>query len=645
LRESSLLGSKIGRSGDILRESAFSQVDDYQHKFSRVSGLYDSLFKNLVVDKFDTGESCKTARRFFGKDTINFVGIDGTEYSKPLFDMIIFYAGAYSCEGTINFSEEKEKLEVKYQNRFMDQGKDISSCVPVYVDKVPDIDQTFLNRSQGQVNLMKALTEEVIIDNTNVANFLMTFSEFYLAYKFAASSKKCDLIFLDRSLSNMYSSLMYDTSCRRAWQTNCSILNIKIDNVPIDINDLTIARHNIINDILELPPARGDYLRYAILFNLLKQQQQHEGESQLDFESICQQLKLGKDEKKRKRAQRYIDKSVEEKLIEGGANGKYSLSERYVSTWSRIKKLVNKVGEQIFQGNKEPFMIQSESGDGKKKDWITTLDLAFLTLFSFYMLIEECWKNNILLIGITKDTVAHDFKNHVIPICISNQVWTNNLVTNEDLNNVPNTDRMLLQSMSMLNHDCIHIPWGLIEYDAAFVMAIPDFKKRKGYVSGAIKNKIIPSQLFLRSFVQLEKSKRDDLLRSNVLAIDRLVYPAFDLASTANDNGETVTEFIHDYAGEESVKFLLFKDNKVRNDIQNLVINILKAMGSPSIAEAFGHNKALYIADKVAKWHNEQFRKIVESTGSLILCDKGLRNFVFYMNTFRERRQALESNR
>jgi hypothetical protein len=81
------------------------------------------------------------------------------------------------------------------------------------------------------------------------------------------------------------------------------------------------------------------------------------------------------------------------------------------------------------------------------------------------------------------------------------------------------------------------------------------------------------------------------MLRSNVLAVDRLVYPAFDLARITTSNGETVTEFIHDYAGEESVKFLLFKHNKVKNDIQNLVINILKAMGSPSIAEAFGHNK------------------------------------------------------
>jgi len=264
------------------------------------------------------------------------------------------------------------------------------------------------------------------------------------------------------------------------------------------------------------------------------------------------------------------------------------------------------------------------------------------------MLIEESWKNNVLVIGLTKDTAAHDFKNHVIPICIRNDVWTSNdgnnntKLTQEQLDNIPNTDRMLLQSISLFNSDRISIPWGLVEYDAAFVMAVPDFKNRKGYVSGAIKNKITPSQLFLRSFVQLEKSKEDRMLRSNVLAIDRLVYPDFDLLSK---DGETVTEFTHEYGGNESIKFILFKNNKVNNEIQNLIINILSNMSCPSIPDGFGHNKALYIADKVAKWHNEQFRSIVDSTGALILCDKGLRNFVFYMNTFRENRQIFESSR
>jgi hypothetical protein len=68
--------------------------------------------------------------------------------------------------------------------------------------------------------------------------------------------------------------------------------------VPIDVNDLTIARHNIINEYLDLPPARGDYLRYAILFNLLNEgQKEQQGKGALEekgqglnFESICQLL-------------------------------------------------------------------------------------------------------------------------------------------------------------------------------------------------------------------------------------------------------------------------------------------------------------------------------------------------------------------
>jgi hypothetical protein len=199
---------------------------------------------------------------------------------------------------------------------------------------------------------------------------------------------------------------------------------------------------------------------------------------------------------------------------------------------------------------------------------------------------------------------------------------------------------MLLQFLSSLNYEKINLPWGLVEYDSAFVMAIPDFKKRKGYVSGANKNKITPSQLFLRSFIQLEDSKRDRRLRSNVLAIDRLVHPDFDLAS--NDNS---IEFNHYYNNIERIKFLLFKDKNHVNEIQNLLLFLLKSMSCGNIGETFGYNRALFVADKVAKWHNEQFRNIVDSTEHLMSCNKNLKNFVYYMNTYRERRESFESNR
>jgi hypothetical protein len=490
---------------------------------------------------------------------------------------------------------------------------------------------------------MKYLTEETIINNTNVANFLMTFSEFYLAYQNARSGK-CDLIMMDRNLSNMYSSLMYDTSNRNEWSTNSSLIGYKVEddeeeNYSIDINDITVARHLIINNKLDLPCPRGDYLRHAI-FNLLTKQKNNYND-EIDLDKILLLLKINDNEGKiRIRIKKYINESIEEGLIIKEKNNKgYKLAKKYLTTSTRIKKAVNEIATKIFNDDKEPFILSKDSG---KKEWLTTLDLSFLTLFTFYMLIEECWKNNVLLVGITKDTTAQEFKNHVIPICLNNKIWLTDQekLLQESFDKLPATDRMLLQSLSILNYDKINLPWGLVEYDSAFVMAIPDFKKREGYVSGAMKNKITPNQLFLRSFIQLEHSQQDKRVRSNVLAIDRLVYPDFDLAS--NDN---ISEFSHDYNGLEIIKFLLFKNNGHVNEIQNLLLFLLKSMSCGNIGETFGYNRALFVADKVAKWHNGQFRNIVDSTSHLMSCNKNMKNFVYYMNTFRERRETFESNR
>jgi hypothetical protein len=306
---------------------------------------------------------------------------------------------------------------------------------------------------------------------------------------------------MDRSLSNMYSSLLYDTSNRKVWSTNLSILDYDTDGQKLDINDLTIARYNLINEQLNLPSPRGNYLRYTIFILLSKIYP-----DEISLDQIIESLKINDNKSTRNRIKTYIQTSIKEGIIiENEKDKKYTIVEKYRSTWTRIKKLVQELGDKIFTDEKEPFILTKEKG---KKEWLTTLDLSFLTLFSFYMLIEECWKNNILLIGITKDTTAKEFKNHLIPICLRNNIWTYNEKLKAVLK-MDNADRMLLQFLSILNNDKINVPWSLIEYDAAFVMTIPDFRNREGYVSGAIKNNIIQSQLFLRSFVQLGKSNRD----------------------------------------------------------------------------------------------------------------------------------------
>jgi hypothetical protein len=639
------LGARLSKTGNILNNSANIQIEEFQKQVQHNSILYEKLVKNLIIDRFDKSDAFDTSKEFFDKESINFVAIDGTEYATQFFDMVLFYAGAYSCSGTLNFNKDDGIIKPSYEEKLLDKGKEISSCVPVFINKIPEIDTSFYD-SQNQYNsLLNQFTEEGILDNTNISKSLMTFSEFFLAYTMA-STKQTDVIFMDRSLSNMYSSLLTDTSKRSDWSQTCSLMNFDIDGIPFDINDFTLARHNLYNILLEIPPPRGDYLRYSIFFKILENEN-------LNLSFLCRLLDINEndDERKIKQVEKYLKKWIDEDVIIK-ENNYYKINEKYQSTWSRTKKLVDIIGNQIFKKEKDPFTIIKNIDGKEKKEWITTTDLSFLTLFTLYLLIEECWKNDILLIGITKDTIARDFSNHLLPVGIENSLWAINQTEDNDgnddyetnnKNNVSDTiysDRMLLQTVSLLNHENLNIPWSLIEYDSAFVMTIPDTKKRKGYVSGAIKNKITTNKLFLRSFVQLEQAKSENRLRSNVLFIDRLVYPPFDI-----QNSENITQFIHEYSSEEKIDFILYKDNKMPNQLQNLVISILNSMSCPSIAESFGHNKALYIADKVAKWHNEEFRKIVDSTTFLISNKKNLRNFLFYMNTFREKRYEFESNR
>jgi hypothetical protein len=159
-------------------------------------------------------------------------------------------------------------------------------------------------------------------------------------------------------------------------------------------------------------------------------------------------------------------------------------------------------------------------------------------------------------------------------------------------------------------------------------------------VSGAIKNRITPERSFLKTYIQLAEAKTDSRLRSNVLFADRLAYPGYDLRE------DTLVRFKQEYGGAvEPVEAILFKNCSVENRLQNLVMVVLKAMSNSSIPEVFGHNMALFIADSVAKWHNSEVRRIIDSTGMWIANNRDLRRFVFYMSTFRERRSELESGR
>jgi hypothetical protein len=630
----SSLSDTLKRTSDVLRIGASRQVFDYEQRFSSLKNLYDSLLSNLIKMDFDYEKAWITAKEFFGTSQVRFAGIDGTMYSRPLFDLVIFFGGAYASTGKIDFSD-KDKPLVKYDEKTVQQGAGISSVVPVYINEIPDIDQAFFNADQPEeISLNKPLIDEAIISNATIANWIMTFAEYYLAYKLATSpNQNMRIIFLDRSLCTERASLLYDTSKRELWEAKSSIIGYKINDEPIDVNDLTIARQYVCNQALGLPPPRADYLRYATV-DLIKRK------GALTEKRILAEFSIA-DDKRAKRLNRCL-KNLAKRNILNEKNENYALNPKYTKTWEHIKNLVTILGDRFFftkTSETETANLMKILKDGKEH-WLTTLDIAFVTLFTLQMLMEECWKRQILLIGITKDTAARDFKRQLIPI-MHNEGLLKTAMSQEVFEKLPNTDRMILQSASIFNPEKIKPPWSLIEYDSAFRTMIPDRKNRKGFVSGAIKNKIGLERTFLKMYVQLSQAKTDPMLRSNVLLVDRLVYPEYDYRP------ENAVEFWNELSdgAKEPVEAILFMDKGVTNRLQDLTMAILTAMAPSNIPEAFGHNKPLFIADKIAKWNYSQFKCVVDTTADWILNNRKLRKFIFYMSTFRERRATIEAAR
>jgi hypothetical protein len=616
------LSENVRRLGDILRRGAEEQVEEAGASLRMAGELYDGLLSDLLITEFDPGRARETASAFFGSPRVRFAAIDGSQDQRLVGGLAIFWGGAYASTGIVEFRGDGPP-KIEYMTGFVERGMGVSSCVPIYVSRVHEIDPAASEAiGRGGLAPLGPMTEQALVDNSSIAGWVMTLSELYLAYKMVVEGG-AKIILLDRSLSGTWINLAYDTSRRSRWRIDGAIHGLEIDGTAIDANEMGFGRYHVVNKALGTPPPRGDYLRYALLYHL-----RDSGARTLD--GICSELGI-EGEGRRRRALKYLEKCVGEGYL-SSSGGLYALNGRYLPSWDRLRRLVLSLCDRLFKGSAQnPMRI--EAGGGRK--WVTAQDLAFLCLYCFNMLLEECWARGVLLVGITKDTTARDFKAHLVPVCAREGIWDADPGAAQGF---PGTDRTLLQAVSALNWDRVAVPWALIEYDSAFQTIVPDPERRRGFVCGARKNRIIMERLFLKNYVQLDESERDRRLRSNVLLIDRLAHPDYDLRSSM--------EFKHEFGGAvEPVRPILYKDRGVRNDLQNLMIVVLKAMSPKGIPEAFGHNKPLFIADKIAKAQREEAVGLMDAVGHWVANNPRLRGLSFYMHTFRERRAEVERAR
>jgi hypothetical protein len=614
---SSTLSLNVKRLGKILKEGAEDQIGESGQRLEGASKVYWPMLRQMIISDFKSNRSTETARQLFGSANAKFAAVDGSMNQSLLGGLAVFWAGAYAATGTITYGGAEPVL--KYDRNFLEKGHGLASCVPIYVDSIPEVEPQNVLGWAGTQAFAGPLTDQSTVDNSTIANWIMLFSELYLAYTFVRRNEY-RIILLDRSLSGTQSSLLQDTSRRALWKRECATLRMKSEGLQLEEQDLAFSRYRTPNLDGLLPP-RGDYLRHDAMFLL------ENADSPLTLDEIATRLNMSEKDRIEK-LHRYLSRAAADGKYFTESEGKYSLLPNLDTAWQRTKKVVDYFGQRFFSSNvANPLKITEPEGP----KWLTTLDLAFLCLFTVNMLIETCRLNKILLIGITKDTTARDMITHLIPLCINRRIWTG------QIDHVPTTDRMLLQAVSMLHHSEVNVPWATVEYDTAFQTIVRPYREVKGEVSGAVKNRIIQEQLFVKSYVQLDKAVSDDQFRSNVLFIDRLYHPF--------ENAPTLT-LKHEYGGAvEDVRPILWTGREVENRVQELIMVTLKAMTHESIPEIFGHNEPLYIADKIAKAQETHASQMIKGMGHWLVSHPKLRKYSFYMNTFRSRRSEVENAR
>lgn len=633
--DSSSIGRRLKQTGGLLLGGAQKQVRDYRGKFESLKGVYDEFLSKLLISYDSAKFNTEFVDKFFGKRNLRFAGLDGTVLKYDVFDLLIFFAGAYPAFGSIDI-DDKGESKISYDEKFLDHGVGISSVLPVYISEVPQIDQTLLVRDEtGEVDHSVSYSDSWVVDNSAFADFMMGLSEFYLGYTLVASDDHVDILLHDRVFSSEVASFYAETSdFRLDLEHECGLIGYKINGRPLTKTEWIYARRLFGNYKMGTPPARGEFLLPRLVVELMKA----EGNS-LTREELITRMNLDNEFRESR-----LDKELK-KAIRGSGDAEgviirkkdhFVLKPQVRDLKERIRTLVEEVCGRIFSSDPDVSYEDRFKINGR---WLTTSDLAFLSLMSLYLTIEECWEKQILLIGVAKDTSARDLKRQVLPVL--NYVGRFKGGFTDRREDTPDTDRMILQWISLHERDKLKVPWATVEYDTAFKTIVPHLERTPGLVSGARRNQVSLEKTFLKSYFQLCQACSEPKLRSNVLLYDRLVYPEFDNLPTK------IVGLKHDYESRpdfpEPLDVLFFEGQD--NPIQSFVLLLFKEMTSMSIPELFGHLKPLYIADKVAKYHFTQVRGMVESTGNWLMNRPDLREFLFYLSSFRDRRSSHEQSR
>lgn len=549
-----------------LRTEMLTLVDTFKTRAKKIRSSKELL---KTIKPLDKELAIKTAYEYFTPGEYLALGIDGSMQTDELLEMFIFYANATAYKCSFNVSENS--IEFNLSNVERDEKLSIASVVPLWMEDLPEATDTSFIDTEYQLNSV----------STKLPFAVMTMAELRAAYR-ATSSKEVRIIFLDRPLSGSLPPLARDY--REILRTeNFSLLGTETPEGPLCFLDILLAYH-LGSGENYLPP-RERYLPYFIIRKLLDGKEHSVSE-------IKEEIHI--DEKLIKKALKQVRKlnlKQDSKLLEKGDNeneNKLQITEYAGKYWKRVKFVLNLVIKKVFEEKDHPLHLGEDR-------WLTSKDLNAINVLLLYELKRISLKNKILVIGIAKDTASTELGRAVIPFSISK-----GLLSSVHAPWTMKSDRALLGILSTSEDINIPTPWRTIGYDAIFTTLI--FKERNTPNLIAARRRAGIEGLFVRSYFQLRSLISDPKSKSPVFLYDRFQDDDFD---------KEFRQVVQIAEMNKICEANLYFEGSNRNKLDELVLLILSKSDNPYVAEAFGHNQLLFLADKAVKAEAKQARPML----------------------------------
>lgn len=573
-------------------------VNSFSRRADRLKGRVEflTLFKRPYGDEW-----LVAARKFFDNQEGLAVGIDGSmDYDERL-EMILFYVcvTAYKCP--IRFDEKSVKVNVKAAER--DSRFTASAAIPLWLD---DTSYTLhpITSTDVEFEFKQALDR--------IPYAIMTLGELSLALN-AINQEEVKVLFLDRPLAGTFGPAARDL--RLLLRIGSSALTeIETQEGRLSLLDLSLA--SVLGPGTLYVPARPPYLLYRAIQTLI-----HRGE--LMKSDLARELKIGDEELNRLvKKLNEMNERYNQQLLERSNLTTISLRPQVKNYWVRAKAVAEAVRKRVFESGEHPLQLDEDR-------WLTVLDINAVNVFLVYELLQQAHKKGVLVIGVTKDTVASDFTRSIIPYAVHQ-----NLLKSSSTPLIRN-DKAFLTILTSVNKEFIETPWRSLSYDVCFTTLVKS-GDQKAPLRAA--RKIVFREKFLvKSYFQLKSFSTDNQARSPVFVYDRFYHPVFD---------EAYCKSLHVLSKDKVIQIEPYVEDGGMNHLDNLILVILSQSDNPEVLEAIGHNQLLYLADKAVKAEVNLMRAMLRGVADLHLGNLARKHRYFYITKgYRGARSEIEQSR